>query len=216
VRSTTRTRLAPPSGPRTRDLALVVCLAGLSGVALVAHVLWDIYMSWTAGFVVLPGAILIVILVFATRGRQSSARIIADRVIAGAKWGLVATLAYDVIRPLLVWGLRLHFHPYRAHPIFGSLITGRPRDSAVAIGVGWTYHFWNGVAFGVMLALVRPRAGWATGLVWALTLQAVMMALYPKFLDVRLDNPGFLVSSIVGHGLYGIVLGSSLKRWGPS
>jgi hypothetical protein len=216
VTTTTRPRPAPTSAPRTRDIALVVCLAGLSGAALVAHVLWHFYMSWTAGFVVLPAAIIIVILVFARRGRPSSAGIIADRVIAGAKWGLVATVAYDVIRPPLVWGLRLHFNPYRAHPIFGSLITGRPRDTAIAIAVGWTYHVWNGVAFGVMLALVRPRGAWVAGLVWALTLQGVMMALYPKFLGVRLDNPGFMVSSIVGHGLYGVVLGASLKRWGPA
>jgi hypothetical protein len=204
------------AAPRTRDVVLLACLAGLSGAALVAHVVWDIRMSWTAGFVVLPGAIAFTVIIFAARGRRQGAELIADRAIAGAKWGLVATLAYDAIRPLLVWALRLHFHPFRAHPIFGSLITGRPRDSALAIAVGWTYHFWNGVAFGVMLSLVRPRAGVAAGVVWALALQAVMMAIYPQFLEVRLDSPGFLVSSIVGHGFYGVVLGWSLRRWGSA
>ena len=52
--------------------------------------------------------------------------------VAGAQWGLVATIAYDVIRPLLVWTLRLHFNPYRANPIFGSIITGRPRTDSEA------------------------------------------------------------------------------------
>ena len=171
-------------------------------------------MSWTVGFVALPGAIVVAIIGFAARGQQSSSRFISDRVIAGAASGLVATVAYDIARPILVWGLRVHFAPFRAHPIFGSLITGRPRDSVLAIGVGWTYHFWNGVAFGVILALVRPRSTWRAGLLWALVLQGSMMAIYPKLLNVRLNNPGFLASSVVGHGLYGVVLGTSLHRRG--
>jgi hypothetical protein len=207
---------APVTRPRTRDTALLFCLAGLSGAALVARVLWHVPMLWTVGFLTLPAGIAIVIVAFAGRGRRRSLAILSDRVIGGALWGLVATLAYDALRPLLVWGLRLHFHPFRAHPIFGSLITNRPRTDAVAIAVGWIYHFWNGVSFGVMLALIKPRAGWLLGLTWALGLQACMMALYPKFLDVRLSSPGFLVTSIVGHGFYGVVLGASLKRWGPS
>ena len=208
-------RRAASVGPRTRDVVLLFCLAGLSGAALVAHVLWSLKMVWTAGFVVLPAAIAVVVVVFAGQGRYASLRIVSDRVVAGATWGLVATVAYDLIRPLLVWSLRLHFNPYRAHPIFGSLITGRPRTTSLAITVGWIYHVWNGVAFGVMLALVRPRGAWLAGLTWALGLQAMMMYLYPKFLEVRLDNPGFLVTTIVGHGLYGIVLGESLARRGP-
>jgi hypothetical protein len=210
----TTTRPPRPTA-RTRDTVLLFCLAGLSGAALVGRVLWDIPMLWTVGFLTLPGGIAIVIVAFVGQGRRHSLRIVSDRVIAGAKWGLVATLAYDAVRPLIVWGLQLHFHPYRAHPIFGSLITNRPRTDAVAIAVGWIYHFWNGVSFGVMLALVKPRAGWAFGVAWALGLQACMMALYPKFLNVRLDSPGFLITSILGHGFYGIVLGWTLRRWGP-
>ncbi len=205
-----------PVTARTRDIVLLFCLAGLSGAALVGRVLWKIPMLWTVGFLTLPAGIAIVIIAFAGHGRYLSLRFVSDRVIAGAKWGLIATLAYDAIRPLLVWGLRLHFSPYRAQPIFGSLITNRPRTDPVAIAVGWIYHFWNGVSFGVMLALVKPRAGWAWGMAWALGLQACMMAIYPKFLEVRLSSPGFLITSIVGHGFYGWVLGSTLKAWGPA
>ena len=211
--TSTRPALTPPARPR--DIVLLVCLAGLSGAALLARAWWGVPMSWTAGFAVLPGTVAIVVVVFASRGQRARAHIVSDRVIAGANWGLVATLVYDVVRPVLVWALHLHFNPFRAQAIFGHLITGRPRTSGLAIGVGWLYHFWNGVSFGVMLALIRPRGAWAVGLVWAMALQGLMMAIYPNLLQVRLDNPGFLVTTIVGHGVYGVVLGSSLKHWGP-
>ena len=181
--------------PRTRDIILLFCLAGLSGAALIGRVFWNISMLWTVGFLTLPAGIGIAILAFSGRRCHGAARIIADRVIAGAKWGLIATLAYDAVRPFLVWAFRLHFAPYRSHPIFGHLITGRPTTAGVAIIVGWIYHFWNGVSFGVMLALLKPRATPAQGVFWALCLQACMMAVYPKFLEVRLNNPNFALSA---------------------
>jgi hypothetical protein len=49
-------------------------------------------------------------------------------------------------------------------------------------------------------------------MVWGLFLQISMMTLYPDLLQVRLDNPGFLVSSIVGHAVWGFVLGTGLHR----
>jgi len=213
--STTDTRTTAVA-PRRRDVAVLVCLAGASGAALVAQVVFDLSMTWTSGLVALPATGLVVGAAFAGRRENDRLAVVADRLVAGALWGLVATLAYDAARPLLVWGLSLDFAPYRAHATFGSLITGQPRGTTTATVVGWGYHFWNGIGFGTMFALVRPRGPWPAGLVWALGLQGLMMALYPRFLEVRLDDPGFLVTTIVGHGIYGIVLGSCLARRGPA
>lgn len=197
-----------------RELVVLAACAGMSGAALVAYIIWDFSMEWTVGFVALPLSAALVILIFIGKGRQDRARVFADRLIAGAVFGLIATLAYDAIRPVLVEVFQLHFRPFRAHPIFGSLITGRPPSDGLAQIVGWAYHFWNGIGFGMMFALVRPRGGPIAGLIWALTLEAFMLALYPKFLGVRLDNPGFLATSIIGHSVYGLVLGGTLARWG--
>jgi hypothetical protein len=209
---------ALPKGRQTlpaRELIVLIALAGTSGAALVAYILWDISLAWTAGFVALPATAALVILIFIGKGRQDRARVFADRLIAGAVFGLIATLAYDAIRPALVEVFQLHFNPYRAHPIFGSLITGRPPSDGFAQVVGWAYHFWNGITFGMMFAMVRPRGGPIAGLIWAETLQMFMMALYPRFLEIRLDTPGFLLTGLIGHGLYGLVLGATLARWGP-
>jgi hypothetical protein len=193
-----------------RDVAVAVALAGMSGAALMAQGFLDIPMSLTAPFFVLPTAAAAAIVIFLRRGMPARAAVITERVITGGLWGLIATVGYDVVRPVLLWVLQLHFDPFKAMPVFGSLITGRPTTDGVAIAVGWTYHVWNGVTFGMMLCLARPHARWVAGMVWGLFLQISMMILYPDLLQVRLDNPGFMVSSIVGHAIWGFVLGSGL------
>src|SRR3970282_265862 len=51
-------------------------------------------------------------------------------------------------------------------PLFGQLITGLPPSDGRALAAGWAYHFWNGLSFGKVYALLRPRGGVASGLVW--------------------------------------------------
>ena len=58
-----------------------------------------------------------------------------------------------------------------------------------------------------LIAVIDPRHCKVRALEWFNT--------DPKVRQVRLDTPGFMVTSIVGHGFYGVVLGSTLKRWGP-
>jgi hypothetical protein len=51
------------------------------------------------------------------------------------------------------------------------------------------------------------------GFIWSMLLQGLMMWVYPHFLAVRLEDPGFLMTGLVGHGLWGIVLGYGIKRY---
>ena len=201
-------------GPSTRALVLGVILAGLSGAAVLAETFGPVPMRVSVPLLVLPGALLLTGLVFASRRQYRELDRFADRAISGAIWGLVATLVYDAIRPVLMWVFRYHFNPYRAMPIFGSLITDQSKTTALAIAVGWTYHFWNGISFGVMFALIRPRGGPIAGWIWAMALQGFMMWSYPTLMRLRLDNPGFLMAGLVGHSLWGLTLGASLRRWG--
>lgn len=204
----------PATGPSVRVIVAGVVLAGLSGAAVLAETFTPVPMRVSVPLLVLPGALLLTGMVFASRRRFRELDRFADRAMSGALWGLLATLAYDAIRPPLMWIFRYHFNPYRAMPIFGELITDEPRTAGIAIAVGWIYHFWNGISFGVMLALMRPRGGPIVGLVWAMSLQGFMMWAYPTLMRVRLDNPGFLMAGIVGHAVWGLVLGAGLKRWG--
>ncbi|MBI4318815.1 MAG: hypothetical protein HY675_10015 [Chloroflexi bacterium] len=196
------------------EIALGVALAGASGAAVLAHTFGPVPMSFTAPFVVMPTASVLVILALLRTRRYQRLHLFAGRLLMGGAWGLAATLAYDAIRPLLKLIFGFTFDPFRAMPIFGQLITGLPATDPASLAAGWAYHFWNGISFGMMFALVRPRGGPIAGFVWAMILQGLMMAAYPTFLQARLDDPGFLATGIVGHGLWGIVLGAGLRKGG--
>lgn len=196
-----------------REIALGVGMAGTSGAAVLAHTFGPVPMSFTVPFVVLPATSVLVGLVLMQRRLYGRLHRFSQLIARGAVVGLGATLVYDAVRPLLVTALGLSFDPYRAIPIFGTLITGLPATDPATLASGWVYHFWNGISFGMMFALVRPAGGIAWGVAWAMVLQGLMMLTYPMFLQARLDDPGFMLSGLIGHGLWGIVLGAGIREW---
>ncbi|MEP7216234.1 MAG: hypothetical protein ABI782_08265 [Anaerolineaceae bacterium] len=202
------------TGPSRRAIALGVALASLSGAAIVLHTFGPIPLRVSTPLIVLPGAMLLAGLLFASRRQYRELDRLYDRALSGIVWGLIGTLVYDAIRPGLVWVFDYEFQPYKAIPMFGHLITGRPKDDWIAIASGWGYHFWNGLSFGLMFALVRPRGGPLYGLAWAMILEGLMVTVYPSFLGVSLWNEGFLWAGIVGHAAWGLVLGEGLRRYG--
>jgi len=205
--------ITPDSKLSLREVVFGIILASASGAAVLAHAFVSAPMTFTVPFIVLPTFALLLGVVLLRRKLYHRFHIFAEQLILGAWTGLVATLAYDAIRPVLQLIFQFSFEPYKAIPIFGQLITGLPATDNLAIITGWIYHFWNGVSFGMMFALLKPKGGAVAGLIWGLGLQCLMMAAYPKFLQIRLEDPGFLVTGLVGHSLWGIVLGLSVKRW---
>ena len=205
---------SPPRRPepplRPGEIVVAMVLAGSSGVGIIAHVLGPVPLSFSAPFVILPSAALLALAMLVGRGRADAVHALADRLSAGLVWGVAATAAYDAARPLVIGALGFSLDPYRAMPLFGHLITGRPTTDRLAIGAGWAYHSVNGVTFAMMLALVRPQGGWRAGVAWGLGLQALMLALYPSLMAVRVNDPEFLVTGVIGHIVWGIVLGEGL------
>ena len=203
------------AGLRLRDVVLGLGFTCTSGAAIVAHTFLGLPMAFTVPFVVLPTSAMVVGAILFHRKLYGRLRSFSTLLIVGGVLGLAATLVYDAVRPVLIWAMQVPYEPFRAIRIFGMLMTGRPEFDSVTLAAGWTYHFWNGISFGMMFALMRPRGGALAGLAWGMGLQLMMMAMYPTLLKIRLDNPGFLASGIVGHSLWGLVLGESVRRWGP-
>src|ERR1051326_4268212 len=82
-------------------------------------------------------------------------------VVIGAIAGLLAACAYDAFRLPFVfareWNLAAilpSINLFKVFPRFGAMILGeaveQPHYSLAAHLIGWTYHFSNGVTFGVM------------------------------------------------------------------
>src|SRR5262249_119083 len=123
--------------------------------------------------------------------------------LIGATAGLVAAVAYDVFRLPFVfareWQLTSVVPPmnlFKGFPPFGAMILGEALGQSsyplAAHLVGWTYHFSNGLTFGVMyVALIgdaRRRSWW-----WAVLLATglelgMLLTPYPRFFGIPLTT----------------------------
>jgi hypothetical protein len=63
-----------------------------------------------------------------------------------------------------------------------------------------------------MYTLVAGPARWWYALAWAMVLEVAWLTALPSVVGFRLDYE-FLILSITGHGLYGIVLGLLARRY---
>lgn len=205
---------AGPVRPRIlpREVVIGLALAGANGAALLAYVFLGVPMTMMVPFLALPAAGLLVFAVLIGQRRSARLHAFSRAIVIGAAAGLIATLVYDAVRPVLVYAMGSRYDPFRAIPLFGQLITGLAPTDQRALLAGWAYHFWNGVSFGVIYALVRPMGGWKTGLAWGLGLQLLMMAAYPRLLQARLDDPAFMATGIIGHSFWGAALGLGVRR----
>lgn len=201
---------SPPTvSPSVR--LILLGLATTSGNAILAQAFGVASLAVTAPAFVLPSAsALLGIMVM--RVRLGGAIDVARLLARGATWGLIATCAYDALRPPMRAIFSFHYDPLYAVTVFGAEITGAAADSAIALAVGWAYHFWNGASFGIIFVLLWSRGGALAGLACAGLLQALLMATYPRLVGVQLTDPGFLVMGLVGHAVFGLVLGWGITQ----
>lgn len=193
--------------PARRDVALTIIAVAslLTGIAaLLLQVAGLLDMQFTLSAVSFPG--LLVFLSLATWARHAKREEFMCRLHAGVLASLAATAAYDIVRALIWAAARGAIDPFRAHPVFGSLILHRPATTAAAIAVGWAYHLWNGITFGVMYVLVAGRAAVWLAIAWALFLEVWSIAVTPLLYTVSATNLAFLATSATGHIAYGVGL----------
>jgi uncharacterized protein DUF6789 len=187
-----------------------VVSASVSGAAILIHALGWLPMYFLIEVLAVPS--LLGLLLVGVAARRVHADVVLNRLIVGSWAGLLATLAYDVVRWLLLQVGVINFDPYLTHPIFGMLITGQPETSTTAIVVGWLYHFWNGFTFGVMYTLVAGASHWGYAVLWALLLEVAWLTALPSVLSFNL-NTRLIAMSLIGHIAYGLVLGPSAQRF---
>lgn len=130
-------------------------------------------------------------------------------IVEGAVGGIVAAVAYDLYRlPFVLNGAPL----FKVFAQFGKHLTGKPGSPALWEAVGWTYHFSNGAALGIMfLALVtRPSRQvlfWGA-IGWALFVESVLLLTpYAAFFGLKF-NGKFIFYTASAHAIFGVALGS--------
>jgi hypothetical protein len=202
VRSITRTDLW------LRVTAGACALTSLA--ALVAHVAGALPMVFFLTFFGVPSVVLL--LALAAHARRLNASAFLAALAVGVAGGLVATLAYDGFRFILRELGVFKYDGFRAIYIFGGWIAGRGVTTMEAAVAGWIYHFWNGISFGVFYTLTFGNRHWLYGVGYGLFMEACMLGLFPLF--VRITNRfDFIALSLLGHTVYGAVLGTVAQRY---
>ena len=140
--------------------------------------------------------------------------------------GFVAAVAYDIFRipfvyskPLGLTGIIPHLALFKVFPRFGAMILGQPVEqqtySWTAQIVGWTYHFSNGVTFGMMYAAMigdACRRSWLWAVAMAVGLELGMLFTpYPQFFGIKIAL-AFIVVTLLAHAIFGVTLGLVFRR----
>jgi hypothetical protein len=195
--------------PRALRAAAFIC-ASMSLAALVAQVFLKMPMAFFLTFFGFPSIFLL--FVIAAQMKRIDAAVIVNGLIVGVVAGFLATLVYDGVRQLVE---AVHFRGYDGFvPIrmFGSWITGLPTTSPIARATGWTYHYWNGMSFGVMYVMIFGRRSWLWGVGYGIVMEIMMLGMFPLFINIKKPFD-FVAVSMIGHLFYGGVLGAIAQRY---
>jgi hypothetical protein len=135
--------------------------------------------------------------------------------VAGAFGGLLGTIGYDLFRiPFIVGGLRL-FAPIDS---YGVLLLDAGASSQLTGFAGWSYHFTNGIGFGIFYAVVALGRRWPWAVLWGLVLETATI-LTPFADSYAIAGKWDLIAiAYAAHLAYGIPLGLVVQRaarWDP-
>jgi hypothetical protein len=208
---------------RLLRLGLHLLVAALPLLAISAHVFGIAPMNVTAGLLVVPLTLVTLLLgVFSPSGEERL-------LLSGAMWGVLATLVYDAVRLDTVyllgwWG---DFIPRVGTWILGSGSAADAGSPAVGAVVGYLWRYVGdgggiGVAFFVLVAATGLRRWGERATVAASVTFAVFpvwtglvatVALAPRGQQQMFPlTPATVLLSLVGHLVFGLVLGLGCAR----
>ena len=187
---------------------LVFLLAFLSFACLLGQ-FFDFWSMHLFGCWVLPPSTLLLAgIAWSRRREQSGSGNPHTWIVQGTVGGILAAAAYDLYRlPFVLNGAPL----FKVFPRFGELLLGAGEPRWVVNLLGWTYHFSNGAALGIMFLCLVPRFGprallWGA-VAWALFVEVMLLLTpYPGYFGLPL-NGRFIFLTASAHLIFGVVLG---------
>ena len=129
--------------------ALVLGLAAVGPNIFPAALAGHSTMPVLATRLLLPSIVVLFVLVVAVRGSEPE---LSRGTLLGATAGAIATFALEIVRLI---GFHFDYMPGNLPRLMGVLLLDRfaAGPSFASDIAGWTYHFWNGAAFGIIYAL---------------------------------------------------------------
>ncbi len=206
-------------GSTSRTLETGESLVALAAAGVSPNLFWIAQagyakLSWLGLHVLVPSVVVLAAVLVAAR-EQGHQRLV-NRLLAGAGAGFVATVGLEAVR---IAGFHLGGMPGSMPKLLGVLLLNRFMlgPSALSNVVGWAYHFWNGATFGIVFAVLLGRKPLAWALAFAelvgigFLVSPAVRSLGVGFL--ALDMPWMIVTVVLAHTVYGLVLGLLARRW---
>jgi hypothetical protein len=184
-----------------------------TGAALVAHILVDVPLWLSALGAVGTAA---AVLTMAARRHPADTRGGRQVIMIGAVSAAVAMVAYDLTRVVVCEVFDFTVSPFAALPLFGRGLLGPGASHTARWVAGTAFHVTNGVTFGIAYTVLAGRQptmqrALLTGMGFGLGLEAVMLGLYPAWLQIP-NLREFFSMSLCGHLAYGGTLGALSYR----
>jgi hypothetical protein len=181
-----------------RELVAVLLVGGCGGIAVLAKAWLGIPM-----FLGIPASLFL-----GYRARSVKCRYLRPKPWIAA--GLLGLAAYDLTRIGIVKMFGFDTSPFGAWRLFGSSLSAGLLGDGPSFVLGAAVHVANGLGFTWILwsLSLNPKR---VSLIASLVLEALMLISYPQFLGIH-SYPSFLAMSLVGHLVFGSVVGQSLAR----
>src|SRR4051794_13512007 len=186
----------------------VFTLASLSFACLLGQFYGMWSMHWFGCWVLPPATALLAVIAYRAPKQPAGVGSPFTWVVEGAVGGVAAAVAYDLYRLVFV----LQGAPlFQVFPRFGELLLGAREPRWLVQTLGWTYHFSNGAALGIMflamLTVFKRPPFIPAAVAWALFVEAMLLLTpYASFFGLPL-NGRFLFLTASAHLIFGIALG---------
>lgn len=197
-------------------LLVVLLLAGISPNLLPAAQAGIAKLSSTAVILLIPSVVLIFVLIIVFQRLKYSD--LKRQTLNGILAGLAGTLGLEIVREI---GFRMGGMPGDMPKLLGVLLLNRFAygPSFWSNVAGWSYHFWNGAAFGIIYSLIFGRGRIWTGILYALLIATGFMV-SPATTALGIGVFGlhfkhgyeFLTTVILAHLAFGSIVGFVIKK----
>lgn len=160
---------------------------------------------------------IVVVIAITVLGYFIGMKELSNQIIIGLVAGLIGTIGLEVFR---IAGFNLGWMPGDLPKLMGVLLLdqfalGPDTTSNIA---GWSYHFWNGAAFGIIYSILFGKGKVWLGSVYGFIMgvffmiSPVVIALGVGYFGVDFGI-GFPVTVTLAHLAYGTLLGMFVYRW---
>ena len=194
----------------------ILIVAGASVAPLIFPISQAGYASMAdlGRWALIPSIAVVLFLSFWARIQGMSS--LLNRIVAGAGAGLLATAGLEVVR-----SISFHYGgmPGNLPELLGVFLTNRIMDGPNVFSdlLGWGYHFWNGLCFGVIYTVLLGRKGTSVGLGYGMLIGLVFL-LSPAVSSQGIgfmgkDMPAMPLTVAIAHGVFGTILGFLAYRW---